>query len=455
MASKKRKLSVQKSHDEEPVELAVNARKQELKVIGELRGQRHYKERLHSFFTKPIDANLTYEFLLTAVGRSILGLACFHETGWLPACLLVESLHQKPGFCKSCNCGKRVEGREFLKYLDEHSQTLRPEEWEHTCCSHAEHVWMPVPVLLGAMKIEKTQFERFFLNTWQCFDETSYQLLRHLLLMRSRGATARQMNCVLYMYRCWFNDFNRFQAFVRIHEALEVADEDDWMDQPDLVSACVNESFMSFDTSVRDIRKALLLEAVAAGKQPKRGYNQGPQAAEKGTTRLASVAERAMKFLNGGTVEEILGADIFYVFIMQIDMFYFNRFAPLSSRVREWQIERPIKHVGPGCPEYLSAIAVGYGNVSSGSGMVNSMQVRQNFVPFLEQAAEALEKMPAYKFLIERELIPAIKAWNLQGTACEKRKKGLDFRAMLCDLRKTDKLSSKNIMRAKWWKALL
>jgi len=437
------------------VECVVNARTQELKVIGELRNQRNYKRDLPGFFTKPVDANLTYEFLMTAIGRSIVGLSCLHETGWLPACLLVEALHHKEGFCKSCKSGKRIAGRDFLEYLDEHSQTLRPLEWEHTCCAHAGHIWMPVPALLDVMKIDKAQFERFFLNTLQCFDEKSYQLLRNLLEMRKRGASVHQMNCILYLYRCWFNDFNRFQSFVRVHEALEVADEDDWTHQPDLVSACANECFMSFDTSIQNMRRALLLETAAAGKQPKRGYNQGSQGAEKGTTRLASVAERAMEFLKGGEMETIVGADTFYLFIMQIDMFYFNRIAPPKSRVVEWQLERPIKHVGPGCPEYLSEIAVGYGNVSAGSGVVTAMHVRRGFVPFLEEAAEALEEMPAYKFLIERELIPAIKAWNLEGIACVKRKSGLNFRAILCALRETATLSKKNTTRAKWWKALL
>ena len=55
------------------------------------------------------------------------------------------------------------------------------------------------------------------------------------------------------------------------------------------------------------MRRAVLLENVAAGKQPKRGYNQGSQGAEKGTTRLASVAERALEFLNGGTMEKFCG----------------------------------------------------------------------------------------------------------------------------------------------------
>jgi len=51
-------------------------------------------------------------------------------------------------------------------------------------------------------------------------------------------------------------------------------------------NACVNESFMSFDTSVQDIRKALLLEAGAKGKQPKCCYNQGLQESESTKRRF-------------------------------------------------------------------------------------------------------------------------------------------------------------------------
>ena len=51
-------------------------------------------------------------------------------------------------------------------------------------------------------------------------------------------------------------------------------------------NAYVNESFMSFDTSVQDIRKALLLEAEAKGKQPKCCYNQGLQESESTKRRF-------------------------------------------------------------------------------------------------------------------------------------------------------------------------
>ena len=75
MSGKKRKLTVQQSHDVEPVACAVNARTQELKVIGELRGQRHYKENLQGFFTKPIDAKLTWplESYRELTGNFLLG----------------------------------------------------------------------------------------------------------------------------------------------------------------------------------------------------------------------------------------------------------------------------------------------------------------------------------------------------------------------------------------------
>jgi hypothetical protein len=107
-------------------------------------------------------------------------LAHFYETGWLPGCLISQALHEREGFCKTCSKGMVVSGAAFFTYLETNAQTLRPHDDEKHCCSHANHVWVPVRDLLEFMKVPVAQFERLFLNTHQCFDATSKDLLQHL-----------------------------------------------------------------------------------------------------------------------------------------------------------------------------------------------------------------------------------------------------------------------------------
>ena len=47
----------------------------------------------------------------------MVSLACFFETGWLPACLLSEALREGK-ICVACSCGVDITGRDFFKYLE-------------------------------------------------------------------------------------------------------------------------------------------------------------------------------------------------------------------------------------------------------------------------------------------------------------------------------------------------
>ena len=108
-----KRLCVQHSHDGAPVKSVVVQLSGDLKSIGEVAPQRKFKANLSDFFERGIDVAETYDFLLTAIGRCIVGLACFYQTGWLPGCLPSQALHERQGFCKVCYSGSELRGRAF------------------------------------------------------------------------------------------------------------------------------------------------------------------------------------------------------------------------------------------------------------------------------------------------------------------------------------------------------
>ena len=90
-----KRLKRQVSHSSEPKTILAHFQTGELKIIGETASQRTFREKLASQFTKNIDVNEVYELFLGTVGRLLVSLATFFETGWLPACLLSEALRER------------------------------------------------------------------------------------------------------------------------------------------------------------------------------------------------------------------------------------------------------------------------------------------------------------------------------------------------------------------------
>ena len=90
-----KKLKRQASHSSEPKTVLAHFQTGELKIIGETASQRKFCSELASHFTKNIDVNEVYELFLGTVGRLLVSLACFFETGWFPACLLSEALRER------------------------------------------------------------------------------------------------------------------------------------------------------------------------------------------------------------------------------------------------------------------------------------------------------------------------------------------------------------------------
>ena len=109
-----KKLKRQASHSSEPNKILAHCRTGELKSIGETVSQRKFRSGLAIHFTKNIDVDEVYELFLGTVGRLLVSLATFFETGWLPACLLSEALREKH-ICVSCSCGVDITGRDFFQ----------------------------------------------------------------------------------------------------------------------------------------------------------------------------------------------------------------------------------------------------------------------------------------------------------------------------------------------------
>ena len=111
-----KRLKRQASHSSEPKTLLAHLQTGELKIIGETASQRKFRFEIASYFTKNIDVDEVCELFLGTVGRLLLSLACFFETGWLPACLLSEALRERK-ICVSCTCGVDITGQDFFKYF--------------------------------------------------------------------------------------------------------------------------------------------------------------------------------------------------------------------------------------------------------------------------------------------------------------------------------------------------
>ena len=109
-------LKRQASHSCEPYKKLAQCQTGELKSIGETVSQRKFRWELATHFTKNIDVDEVYELFLGTVGRLLVSLATFFETGWLPACLLSEALRERK-ICVSCTCGVDITGRDFFKYF--------------------------------------------------------------------------------------------------------------------------------------------------------------------------------------------------------------------------------------------------------------------------------------------------------------------------------------------------
>ena len=258
----------------------------------------------------------------------------------------------------------------------------------------------------------------------------------------------------MYLHRCWFNDHDRFLHFCRLHGALdEVMSNSCGTDPSAFSSLCQNRFLIRDECTDLSLRKALFMESMGAGAQPKRGYSQGSQGAARGQSRFAAIAENTMKLLEGSTFEVVVGDYIFYKFLLDIDKFYFSAVSSKARQIAEWSKVFPISFVGVGCPGYLAKAAPGYTNVEiSGS---TSSSGSKTLAVFLEEATDALSCMPVYSFLRKRKIIPQVFPWNLECMCCEFRKPNEPYFPLIDNVRcpETEK-SAKNKCRCKWWTTL-
>ena len=85
-----------KSCTEAPeLEVVQTKRPRHLRTIAVPSQMRTYKHRLQEHFTKEIESDDVFDFLTTAVARTIVALARFLGTSSLPVCALIPWLHDE------------------------------------------------------------------------------------------------------------------------------------------------------------------------------------------------------------------------------------------------------------------------------------------------------------------------------------------------------------------------
>ena len=392
-----------------------------LKSIRETDHQRQFKNRdmKACFRAGAIEESLVYEFLVTAVARVIHQMASLLQVSWLPACMLVPVLNTHENYCLCCRNGGGLQGKSFFDYVLEHYATIVWENLDTHSYVHAGHCWAPVADILQLLHANVALFKRKFLNAHQVYDSTSWDLHLFMRTQEFRKLDTKAQDAILFIYRAWFNDWQRFSTWRSLIFSIDIV-VDAWADDAALAKRLAKRNEFDFsDVDVDRVARSLFQETCVAGGQPNRGYLKSTYKTPPGTSKIHQIAKLFVDMLNGASDGSEFGEYSIYRFMVFLDKYYFNE---LSNDKMFPGIE-PMTFVGPGCPSYLATLAPGYCDQDKVlSGTVYDRSLRKKFEPFLADAETALHKMPLYRWLRERHLIPPILACNLQGTSCEMRK---------------------------------
>ena len=248
-----------------------------LKRIADTDLQRQFKSRSLSTFFKPdsIDVEKVNEFLLVSVVRVIHQMGSILGVSWLPACMVVPALHEHSGYCARCKKHGGLKGKQFFDYVQQHYAQVEWDELRTQSYVHAGHCWVPIRSIVSLLKVDPSLFDRKFLNTHQLYDHTSWLFHQYMCSMEFRNQSENARHALVFLFRAWFNDFDRFTAWRALLSSIDTP-VSTWADDASVAKKLTKRCELCLiNLDVEKMARTLFQECCVASKQPDRGYIKG------------------------------------------------------------------------------------------------------------------------------------------------------------------------------------